>query len=166
MHSPHVAVPASATDNEMTQTTLSPSHQDGPHTNGIVNGAAKSGSGSGSFETTTAAAAAPLLNSSTTTSAAPPAPRALPEICFTLRRKLLGLLEEQTDDLVLRGVQDQVRISMGVIEKAICMYRSVSPMLLVSPIQFRFINRSAWDPNLTRRGVCSSFLVGPEVITT
>ncbi|KAK4214661.1 phosphoadenosine phosphosulfate reductase [Rhypophila decipiens] len=60
---------------------------------------------------------------STSTSGPIPPPRALPEVCFTLRRKLLALLEETTDDLVLRGVQEQVRISMGVIEKAICMYR-------------------------------------------
>ncbi|KAM7199384.1 hypothetical protein V8F20_005779 [Naviculisporaceae sp. PSN 640] len=123
MQSPHVAVPASAFNDKMTPTTLAPSYQDGLRTNGITNGVAKSGNGSGGFETTTAPAAVPLLNNPTTTSATLPAPRALPEICFTLRRKLLGLLEEQTDDSVLRGVQEQVRISMGVIEKAICMYR-------------------------------------------
>ena len=87
----------------MTQTTRS--YQDGPRTNG-VNGVAKSAGGASESATS-----------------APP--RTLPEICFTLRRKLLALLEEKTDDAVLRGVQDQVRVSMGVIEEAIRTYRWV-----------------------------------------
>jgi len=50
------------------------------------------------------------------------APRTLPEICDELRRKVIAFLEEQTDDEVLRNVQSQVRVSMGVIEEALGRY--------------------------------------------
>jgi FAD synthetase len=48
--------------------------------------------------------------------------RTLPEICDELRRKVIAFLEEQIDDEVLRNVQSQVRVSMGVIEEALCRY--------------------------------------------
>ncbi|KAI9786425.1 MAG: 3'-phosphoadenosine 5'-phosphosulfate sulfotransferase [Geoglossum umbratile] len=50
------------------------------------------------------------------------APRALPEICSGLRRKVTAFLKEQTDDEALRNVQSQVRVSMGVIEEALRRY--------------------------------------------
>jgi FAD synthetase len=70
-----------------------PSHEDGPR----VNGAAK-----------------PVASAS--------APPALPEVCRELRRKVIAFLDEQTDNKVLQGVQSQVRVSMGVIEEAMCRY--------------------------------------------
>ncbi|KAK3316714.1 hypothetical protein B0H66DRAFT_604990 [Apodospora peruviana] len=90
----------------MTQDTRS--YQDAPRTNGI-NGVAK------------ASATAPPLSTSTS-ARNPPHRRKLPDICYTLRRKLIALVEEQTDDLVLRGVQDQARVSMRIIEEAIRKY--------------------------------------------
>jgi FAD synthetase len=50
------------------------------------------------------------------------APRTFPEICDELQRKVIAFLEEQTDDEVLRNVQSQVRVSMGLIEEALCRY--------------------------------------------
>jgi FAD synthetase len=35
---------------------------------------------------------------------------------------VIAFLEEQIDDEVLRNVQSQVRVSMGVIEEALCRY--------------------------------------------
>jgi FAD synthetase len=49
-------------------------------------------------------------------------PRALPEICDELRHKVIAFLKEQTDDEVLRNVQTQVWVSMGVIEEALRRY--------------------------------------------
>lgn len=49
-------------------------------------------------------------------------PRTLPEVCGELRRKVTAFLEEETDDKVLRGVQSQIRVSMGVIEEALRRY--------------------------------------------
>ncbi len=50
------------------------------------------------------------------------APHTLLETCDELRRKVIAFLEEQTDDEVLRNVQNRVRVSMGVIEEALCRY--------------------------------------------
>ncbi|KAK3382347.1 putative FAD synthetase [Lasiosphaeria ovina] len=55
-----------------------------------------------------------------------PRPRTLPEICYTLRRKVLAFLDEQIqdahEDRLLRDTQDQARVSMGVIEEALRRY--------------------------------------------
>lgn len=47
---------------------------------------------------------------------------ALAEVCRELRRKVTAFLEEQTDNEVLQGVQNQVRVSLGVIEEAMRRY--------------------------------------------
>lgn len=52
----------------------------------------------------------------------PDAPRTLPEVCGELQRKVTAFLEEKTEDTVLRGVQSQVRVSIGVIEEALRRY--------------------------------------------
>lgn len=62
------------------------------------------------------------------TSVAPRAPRALPAICYTLRRKVLGFLEVQTDDAVLRNTQARARESMAVIEEALRRYGCVATL--------------------------------------
>jgi FAD synthetase len=49
-------------------------------------------------------------------------PRALPDICFELQAKIDAFLCEQTDDQVLRNVQSQVRVSMGVVQEALRRY--------------------------------------------
>ncbi|KAL2182056.1 uncharacterized protein P884DRAFT_235481 [Thermothelomyces heterothallicus CBS 202.75] len=49
-------------------------------------------------------------------------PRALPDVCFELQAKVDAFLAEQTDDRVLRNVQSQVRVSMGVIQEALRRY--------------------------------------------
>ncbi|KAK7427176.1 3'-phosphoadenosine 5'-phosphosulfate sulfotransferase [Neonectria magnoliae] len=48
--------------------------------------------------------------------------RPLPEICYTLRRKVLAFLDEDLQDEVLRKVQHQVRISNTIIEDALRRY--------------------------------------------
>lgn len=48
--------------------------------------------------------------------------RSLPEVCDELRRKVTDFLEEKTDDKMLLRTQNQVRISMGVIEDALSRY--------------------------------------------
>lgn len=49
--------------------------------------------------------------------------RTLPEICYKLRGKIDAFLSEDiTDDDVLRNVQTQVGVSMGVIEEALRRY--------------------------------------------
>lgn len=50
------------------------------------------------------------------------APPTLPEICYTLQRKMTDFLDEQTDDEVLRNVQGQARASMAVIDEALRRY--------------------------------------------
>jgi FAD synthetase len=52
----------------------------------------------------------------------PRTPRSLPEICYTLRRKVMAFLDEQPEDEVLRNVQSQARLSMGVIDEALGRY--------------------------------------------
>ena len=49
-------------------------------------------------------------------------PRSLPDICFELQAKMDAFLREQTDDPVLRKVQDQARVSMDVIQQALRQY--------------------------------------------
>jgi len=49
--------------------------------------------------------------------------RTLPAICYELRGKIDAFLREDiTDDDVLRSVQAQVGVSMGVIEEALRRY--------------------------------------------
>lgn len=52
----------------------------------------------------------------------PRAPRSLPEICYTLRRKVTTFLEEKLDDEVLRDVQKQARLSLDIIHEALSRY--------------------------------------------
>ena len=68
---------------------------------------------------------------------------------------MLALLEEQTDDVALRGVQDQVRISMGVIEEAIRTYRWVPRCHSALPLfhQCNDLRDGCADPG--RGGDCS-----------
>lgn len=51
------------------------------------------------------------------------APRTLEEVAVDLRRKVLDLLELQTDDELLQNLQKQVRISMKVIEDSFKRYK-------------------------------------------
>lgn len=48
--------------------------------------------------------------------------RTLPDICHTLQQKVLAFLDEQLEDPTLQKVQEQVRISNGVIEDALRRY--------------------------------------------
>ncbi|GAM40353.1 FAD synthetase [Talaromyces pinophilus] len=51
------------------------------------------------------------------------APRTLEEVAVDLRRKVLDLLELQTDDELLQNLQKQVRISMKVIDDSFKRYK-------------------------------------------
>lgn len=65
-------------------------------------------------------------NSSASAPELPRGPRTLPEICYTLRRRVMDFLEEEhADDELLRNTQAQARLSMGVIEEALRRYRWV-----------------------------------------
>jgi len=59
---------------------------------------------------------------------APLPPRA--EVCAGLRAKVLAFLEETPDDEILRGLQGQVRVAMGVIEESLGRYGYVVCSLL------------------------------------
>jgi FAD synthetase len=48
--------------------------------------------------------------------------RTLPDICFEIRNKIDAFLCEETDDDVLRKVQNQVRVSIDVIGEALRRY--------------------------------------------
>ncbi|KAH6898175.1 hypothetical protein B0T10DRAFT_101113 [Thelonectria olida] len=48
--------------------------------------------------------------------------RPLPDICYTLRQKVLAFLDENLTDPTLSNVQSQVRIANGVIEDALRRY--------------------------------------------
>lgn len=54
---------------------------------------------------------------------AQPPQRTLPDICYELRGKIDAFLTEDiTNDNVLRNVQSQIRVSIGVIEEALRQY--------------------------------------------
>ena len=56
-------------------------------------------------------------------SSASDAPGPLPEICYTLRKKVLAFLDESIEgDEVLQKVQHQLRISMSVTDDALRRY--------------------------------------------
>jgi FAD synthetase len=46
----------------------------------------------------------------------------LPDICYTLRRKVTAFLEQPSDDQLVRATQAQARVAMGVIEEALQSY--------------------------------------------
>ncbi|KAK4114947.1 adenine nucleotide alpha hydrolases-like protein [Canariomyces notabilis] len=58
----------------------------------------------------------------TPTPAASSMRRTLPDICFEIRNKIDAFLCEETDDDVLRKVQNQVRVSIDVIGEALRRY--------------------------------------------
>lgn len=68
----------------------------------------------------------PQINGVAKEKSAPQQPRqpqrALPEICYELRAKIEAFLREETGDNVLRNVQSQIGVSMGVIEEALRRY--------------------------------------------
>lgn len=79
-----------------------------PRTNGVVKTASADGA--------PRAALVPRSTPQTTTS------RTLPEICYTLRRKVLAFLDDNHDGRLLQDTQAQVRVAMGVIDKALQTY--------------------------------------------
>lgn len=46
----------------------------------------------------------------------------LPDICYTLRRKVTAFLEQPSDDQLVRDTQAQARVAMGVIKEALQSY--------------------------------------------
>lgn len=46
----------------------------------------------------------------------------LPDICYTLRRKVTAFLEQPSDDQLARDTQAQARVAMGVIKEALQSY--------------------------------------------
>jgi len=67
-------------------------------------------------------AATTALGSVSRNAPSEPSRGTLPDICYTLRRKLNAFLDEQVEDEVLRNVQSQARVSMGVIDEALQTY--------------------------------------------
>ncbi|GKT97449.1 phosphoadenosine phosphosulfate reductase [Colletotrichum tofieldiae] len=60
-----------------------------------------------------------------------PSPRSFYDVCDELRLRVDAFLAEDQNTEVLRNVQAQLRVSMGVVEEALARYRCVC--LLVSP---------------------------------
>ncbi|KAG8412034.1 3'-phosphoadenosine 5'-phosphosulfate sulfotransferase [Metarhizium acridum] len=52
-------------------------------------------------------------------------PRALPEICYTLRRKVIAFLDQQPadSDIALKNTQKQARASIKIVEEALRRYQ-------------------------------------------
>lgn len=73
-----------------------------------------------------------------------PSGRTLPDICHTLRRKLDAFLDEQTEDQVLRNVQSQARISMGIISEALRRYGWVPPPSTVPVLHMQEATMGVW----------------------
>ena len=70
------------------------------------------------------------------------APRSLEEVAVDLRRRVLHLLQLQTEDQLLQKLQQQVRLSLGVIEESFRRYRYVyissSSEISMSPERVQF----------------------------
>ena len=49
----------------------------------------------------------------------PPNPRSLREVCADVNSRVEAFLAFQTDDKTVKGTQEQTRIALGVIEKAL-----------------------------------------------
>ena len=49
----------------------------------------------------------------------PPNPRSLREVCADVHSRAEAFLAHQTDDETVKGTQEQTRIALGVIEKAL-----------------------------------------------
>lgn len=56
---------------------------------------------------------------------AEPAPRSLRDVCLAMRDKVDAFLAEEQDTPLLRSVQAQLRVSMGVVEEALAKYTCV-----------------------------------------
>jgi hypothetical protein len=57
--------------------------------------------------------------------------RSLRQTCAELHERVNAFLDENIDDELLKRVQDQTRISLGVVEEALSKYRSFGlPALL------------------------------------
>jgi len=69
---------------------------------------------------------APAATATATATATSAVARPLPDICFTLRRKVLAFLDQQQffadDDGILRRAQTQTRASIEVVEEALRRY--------------------------------------------
>ncbi|KAK3331918.1 hypothetical protein B0T19DRAFT_88915 [Cercophora scortea] len=107
------------------------SRQDGPRINGVApknTSISTTTTSSTTPATITTEVAVPVASAPVAPRDASPAvrcsghARTLPEICYTLRRKVDAFLDDQTDDKLLRGTQNQARVSMGVIEEALGRY--------------------------------------------
>jgi len=72
----------------------------------------------------------PVLNSySAKPKFADPPTRSLHDVCLELRERVDSFLAEELETLLLRNVQAQLRVSMGVVEEALGSYRCVFPCL-------------------------------------
>ncbi|GKT52270.1 uncharacterized protein ColSpa_12451 [Colletotrichum spaethianum] len=54
-----------------------------------------------------------------------PTPRSFHDVCDELRHRVDAFLAEEQKTEVLRNVQAQLRVSMGVVEEALARYRCV-----------------------------------------
>ncbi len=103
-----------------------------PRTNGVAKPAAPTPAAAAQTATTAALPYPALASSSSSSSSS--STRALPEICYILRRKVVAFLAERPDTKLLRDTQEQARVAMGVIEEALRRYgcvvfHSLTPIL-------------------------------------
>ena len=73
----------------------------------------------------------PVLNSYSAKCADPPH-RSLHDVCLELRERVDTFLAEKPETPLLRNVQAQLRVSMGVVEEALGKYRCVFLLLCLA----------------------------------
>jgi hypothetical protein len=94
--------------------------------------------------------AKPVLNRySTKPKCTDPPPSSLQDVCLELRERVDAFLAEEPETPLLRNVQAQLRVSMGVVEEALGRYRCVFLHLcLPSALNTnRSLTLSRTDPN-------------------
>ena len=64
---------------------------------------------------------------------ADPPPRSLHDVCLELRERVDAFLAEELERPLLRNVQAQLRVSMGVVEEALGRHRCVFLLLSLPP---------------------------------
>lgn len=69
--------------------------------------------------------ATPMLNTYSANPKSADPPRTLQDVCLELRERIDAFLAEEPETPLLRNVQAQLRVSMGVVEEALGRYRCV-----------------------------------------
>ena len=68
---------------------------------------------------------------------ASPPPRSLHDVCLELRERVDAFLAEEPERPLLRNVQAQLRVSMGVVEEALGRHRCVFLLLCLFQLEYQ-----------------------------